>query len=144
MWRQVQGHPRAFLAGVAAHPSGYVHIHVYAHQRCNPRASPSRQTQDVRDFLWRRDVRHHASALRWYGDEREQEPTTYGLQNSGAPFHSVPLGSVQTSLAEFKHILLSRVFRCVPFRQRVLLAVLLADESVPCQSNRAPKSGLDT
>ena len=56
------------------------------------------------------------------------EPITYGLQNSGAPFRSVSLSSVQTCLVEFKHILLSRVFRCVPFRQRVLLAVLLADE----------------
>lgn len=60
-----------------------VHIHVYAHQGRNPRASPSRQKQDVRDFLWRRDVRHHASALRWYGAEREPEPTTYSLQNHG-------------------------------------------------------------
>ena len=59
---------------------------------------------------------------------REVEPLTYGLQNSGAPFRFVSLGSVQTSLAEFKHILLPRVFRCVPFHQRVLLAVLLADE----------------
>lgn len=31
----------------------------------------------------------------------------------------------------------------VPFRQRVLLAVLLAEESRACQSNRTPKCGLD-
>jgi len=31
------------------------------------------------------------------------------------------------SLAEFKHILLPRQFRCVLFSQRVLLAVMLAD-----------------
>jgi hypothetical protein len=54
------------------------------------------------------------------------EPTTYGLQNSGAPFRSVSLGSVQTCFPAFKHILLPRQFRCVPFSQRVLLAVLLA------------------
>jgi len=57
------------------------------------------------------------------------EPLTYGLQNSGALFRSVSLGSVQTYFPAFTHISLPRQFRCVPFRQRVLLAVLLADES---------------
>ena len=72
------------------------------------------------------------------------EPITYGLQNSGAPFRSVPLDSVQICFPAFKHILLPRQFRCVPFSQRVLLAVLLASDSGACQSNRTPNCGLDT
>src|SRR5262245_31029582 len=60
------------------------------------------------------------------------------LRNIGALLHSVPLGSVQTYFSAYTHILLPRQFRCVPFSQRVLLAVLLADESEAWRSNRTP------
>jgi hypothetical protein len=83
MWRQVQGHPVLSWQESPHILAAYVHIYVYAHQWCNPRVSPSRQTQDLRDFLWCSEVRHCASVLRWYGAEREQEPTTCGLQNHG-------------------------------------------------------------
>ena len=53
------------------------------------------------------------------------QPTIYKT----AALRSVPLGSVQTTLAELTHILLPRQSRYVPFSQRGLLAVLLADES---------------
>src|SRR5690348_15802055 len=60
---------------------------------------------------------------------RGVEPLTNGLQNSDSPFHTVMLCSVQTCFPAFKHILLLPQFRCVPFHRRVLLEVLLADES---------------
>jgi hypothetical protein len=54
------------------------------------------------------------------------------------------VGSVQTCFPAFTHILLSRQFRCVPFRQRVLLAVLLAGHpelpSLPLFQPTLPKT----
>jgi hypothetical protein len=61
-------------------------------------------------------MRFAVSLLAYWQDLAATKVSTTGLQNSGAPFHSVPLGLVQTCFPAFTHILLPRQFRCVPFR----------------------------
>ena len=84
----------------------------------------------------------HFRVCRGAGGRDRTDNLRFTKQWRSVPFRSTGFGTDQ--FPGFMHILLSRAFRCVPFRQRVLLAVLLADESGACQSNRTSKCGLDT
>src|SRR5262249_15584948 len=72
---------------------------------------------------------------------RRGESNPYRLHCSGAPFRCVPLDQGRITLRQFKYILLLRQFRCIPFSERILLAVLLPDRRMRnCGSTASPRT----